>query len=325
MKKKTKNSSIDVSGYPPKKHESGADHYILVDGMNIAYQAFHAYKRLSYKGKSVSILFGFLQILKSKIKNHCWTPEKIIIIWDGDISEKRLEWWPKYKSHRQEKRDKEEHKKFHKQIRKTQKLIRAFGIAQIRNKKIEGDDMICLATKYYSALGRITIFSGDHDMVQLVNRDIQVFHPIKGTITAPGLCSAHFGVEAMSIVDLYCLTGDDSDDIPGIKGFGPRTAIKFLKEHNSIAEYLKNKKAEFNGLLDKDRLKKIYKRNKKLMDLKWFCNKFLTMEDITYIKGDKSPKFNDSKVSEICLKYNLKTLNTLEFKGWWKAIQKSSL
>lgn len=298
--------SLKELGEP--RHPSGSSKCLVVDGMNIAYQAYYAYSRLSYKGKSTAILFGFLQILRTVLQRY--TTDRIIVCWDGVRSKRRLKALPTYKSHREKGRDPKERKKFLKQIDRTKRLIHALGIAQAEHPKLEGDDMIYWVVKRMQILQKVLIISGDKDFKQLVNHDVNIFNPRNQHIDAVFAFDAeHAGIRPIQYVDYQILVGDDSDDIPGYPGIGPVRAGKFLEKFFSIRNYLKSEE-DFPGMIDKDGLKKLYKRNRLLMDLKWYNEKYTSKIGIVYYKGEDYPKFNKEKWERICLKYGLRTMIT---------------
>lgn len=304
---------------PERRHEAGERPYIIVDGMNIAYTCLYAYK-LSVNGKSVGCLYGFMKMLNSIITRNGWNPEKIIVVWDGKKSKRRLKWLPEYKGHRNLNMDSRERKRFIKQVDKTRRFLHYMGICQVWNQKIEGDDMIYWVAKKYQKLSRVIIISGDKDMLQLVNRDVHVFNQRGGGIFTPELIPAgNYGIFHNQLVDFFCIVGDKSDDIPGIKGIGEVRAHNFLDKFGSVENYLNNKKAEFTGMVDKSRVKKIYRRNKKLIDLKWYNEKYHTEKCIKFYRNKINPEFNEEKFEQFITKYRFKTYRDPKLLKWLKS------
>lgn len=310
--------NVDSKNLPKKRHEPGTARCLILDGMNLAYQAYYAYHNLSHKGKSTSILFGMSQIISGLIKMH--RPVKLIICWDGYRSKRRLKKLPGYKSHREEGRDKEKHGKFLKEIKTCRKLFSYMGIPQAHNEKLEGDDMIYWVNKKMQLIYPTLIVSADKDFKQLINYDVSLYHPRSKEVSGVFAFSAsNAGIAVSQYRDYMILQGDKSDDIPGYPGIGPVRAGKLLKDFGSISNYLKSKE-DFPGLTDKEGLKKLYKRNRFLMDLPYYNEKYHTDKDITYFRGKSSPAFNDAKYRRICLKYNLKTMLSDTFTKTFKNI-----
>lgn len=300
---------------PPRRHEVGSSQIMIIDGMNIAYQAKHAYAKLSFMGKSTALVFGIPSIIKGLIREK--NPSKVIVAWDGKRSKERIELLPEYKSHRDEGKDPKEKEMFYQQLHKVRKLLYYLGIAQAHNEDVEGDDMLYMLTQYYQKLSRVLIVSGDKDFNQLINHDVSIYNPRTKVPQDTFAFIADTGVELPQFVDYLCLIGDKSDDIPGYRGCGEATAKKFLRKYWSIKKYLKSDD-DFPGLTDKEKLAEIYKRNKMLIDLKKFFKKHLSYEQMTFYRDSKDPMFNDEKFTAFCNKYGLKSFKLPDFKNTFK-------
>lgn len=323
-RKKQQTKPREKAFLPAKRHEPGTRPVILVDGMNLAYRAFWAYRKLKYKTLDkiidVSIYYGMVEMLKSWLTRNGWNPEKLIIFWDGDRHPERLRSYPEYKAKRDRKRDSKKHKRFLAKVDKVRKLFHYMGVAQAWDKEVEGDDMCYLLVKEYIVFNRILIISGDRDFDQLVNNDVSVFDPGRDRVTVPGLVGAHnYGLNVNQLVDLKCLLGDSSDNIKGVYGIGESKAPAFLKQFGSIQKYLDDEDALYTGMTNKEKLAKVYKRNKKLMDLRFFNEKYNAEREVKYYKG-KYPTFDEEKYLNFCYKYGLKTFITKQYiktiKGW---------
>lgn len=305
---------------PEQKHDSTAMKCLIVDGHSLAYTAYYAYSRLSYKGKSTAMLYGVPAMLATVLKLYQY--QKVVFCWDGKKHPIRLQKHPDYKQHREKSRDPKERKKFLKQLGRVQKLLYYMGIPQLHNEAVEGDDMVYWATKKYSPLYKVTILSGDKDMYQLINFDVSVYNIRTKSIFSYQTFHIDHSVKIWQYVDYLCLVGDTSDDIPGYHGIGPARASNFLRTFDSIKAYLKNKKAEFSGLNDKKGLKKIYKRNKLLMNLQYFNERYHTAATVlTFIRDKQNPSFNMEAYAAYCMKFNLKTMITETFLKPFKSLQ----
>lgn len=311
MRTKNKNSVGEMFkkqelNMPKRRHDTNTPLCNIIDGMGLAHAALHAYSKLSFKGNSTAVLFGVPQMIKSSLQRYpC---KKLIVCWDGVKHPKRMELLPEYKGHRLKKRDPVERAKFEEEIRQLRKLLYTMGIPQAYDPTVEGDDMVYFVYKQMIKMYRINIISGDKDFYQLINYDCSVYNPRTNTPFSAFGCPADFPIALYQFIDYLCLIGDDSDDIPGYRGCGPKTAQRFLKEFDSIKTYLDGNK-EFAGLTDKDKLKEIYKRNRRLIDLSLFCRKYYPENyKFTYFKERSVPEFNEEKYRAICIKYNLKTM-----------------
>lgn len=303
----------------PKKRHTSETKYgncLIIDAMNVAHMAYHAYSKLSFKGQSTSILFGFTQILRPIMQQY--TPEKIVVVWDGKKHPMRKELVPGYKLHRQKGRDPDVRRQFIRDIKKTRVLLKLMGITQVHNPEVEGDDMIYLVTKRLSKLYRCIIVSADKDFKQMINWDVDIFNPRTKVMEGVWAFSAgNYGLEVPQYLDFLCLTGDKSDDIPGYGGIGEVRGSTFLRKFYSIKNYLESK-AEFPGLTDKQRLKEVYQRNLMMIGLKEFNEKYNKNADITYYKGKSNPNFNQEKYDNLCRKYNLRTMLDPKFQKPFK-------
>jgi DNA polymerase-1 len=303
--------------FPKKRHDTGAPVCLIVDGTNIAYQAFYAYSQLSFQGKSTAILFGMPTILATILKSY--KAEKVVVCWDGVKSPHRMELLPEYKSHREKGRDPISRKKFLKQIRSTQALLKKLGITQAYNPKMEGDDMVYWMVKKFSPLYRIVIASADKDMHQLINYDVTVYNPRTKIPYSNFAYVCDNLVEPYQFIDYLCLVGDSSDDIPGYRGIGPAKAAAFFKGFKGIKDYLESDR-EVAGLMDKDKLKEVWERNRLMIDLKLFNERYYSMNDATFYKNKRSPQFNKEKFEAQCNKYGLKTMLTETFQRPFKEL-----
>jgi 5'-3' exonuclease len=183
--------------------------------------------------------------------------------------------------------------------------------------------MVYLVAQQEVKLRRVIVVSGDKDMMQLVNHDISVHkpHPKYPVMASPFAFSCHEPfVEIHQIVDYYCMVGDHSDDIPGIKGVGPSRAVGFLRRFGSIKNYLEDDDAIYTGMMDKDKVKKIWKRNRRLMDLAFFHKKYQPNAKVRYYKKKAFPQFNDKKFLQFCLQYNMKVFRMPSFQKPFKDI-----
>lgn len=297
---------------PKPRHEVTADRTLVIDGNNMAYRAYYAYSKL----KGVEIIYGMLKILETLIRQN--KPEKLVICWDGKRNPKRVELLPQYKSHRDKQRqdNPKARKRILRQIKRVKKLLYYLGVPQAWHEDIEGDDMVYLVAKEESKLRRVMIVSGDKDMLQLVNHDISVYNPRPkyAVNRSPFAFSVQEPfVEIPQIVDYLCLVGDTSDDIPGIRGIGPKRACEFLRRWYTVKDYLEDEDAIFTGMADKDKVRKIYKRNRRLIDLALFHRKYQPEAKVTWYRGKAFPPFNSEKYMLMCNKYNLKSFKSEKF------------
>jgi 5'-3' exonuclease len=196
---------------------------LIVDGNNMAYRALHTLS-LSHRGKDTSITFGVLKMLEGLMKAH--GPRSIIVCWDGGKSyRKRL--YPEYKEHRT--KDERDWDDVYRQMDElADYALPMLGILSVKAVGIEADDLIAQAARMCA--DRPYIVSTDDDFLQCVDNRVSVINPVKGTI----ITADNFEKETKVPLGFYLiykiLVGDSSDNIPGVRGIGPKTASTFVKE-----------------------------------------------------------------------------------------------
>ena len=218
---------------------------LLVDGHSLAFRSFYAFAKggdggLSTKaGIPTSVTYGFLKALLENVKG--LTPQGVVIAFDTAEPTFRHEADAAYKAHRDEA---PEH--FFSDLATLQEILAgAMDLPLCMAPGYEADDVLgTLATRAAAEGWRVRILSGDRDLFQLVDdeRDIAVLYMGGGPYaknSGPTLIRrdgviAKLGVSPEEVVDLKALTGDSSDNIPGVKGVGPKTAIALLQENGTL-------------------------------------------------------------------------------------------
>jgi DNA polymerase-1 len=218
---------------------------LLVDGHSLAFRSFYAFSKggeggLSTKeGVPTSVTYGFLKALLDNCKG--LAPQGVVIAFDTAHPTFRHEADSAYKAHRDEA---PEH--FFADLANLQQILEtSLDLPLCMAPGYEADDVLgTLANRAADAGWRVRILSGDRDLFQLVDdgRDISVLYMGGGPyakssgpleIKREGVI-AKLGVTPEEVVDLKALTGDSSDNIPGVKGVGPKTAISLLKENGDL-------------------------------------------------------------------------------------------
>ncbi|MGM8213887.1 5'-3' exonuclease, partial [Virgibacillus sp. W0430] len=166
-------------------------------------------------------------------------PTHIICCWDMGSKTFRTEMYKEYKANRAEPPT-----ELVPQFQLAKEVIDIFNIPNIGLENYEADDCIGTLANKYAPVDNVTILTGDHDMLQLVKESIDVAIMKKGQGNYEIYTNENFydkkGIHPWQVVDFKGLTGDSADNYPGVKGIGEKTALKLLKEHDTIDNLLEN-------------------------------------------------------------------------------------
>ena len=216
------------------------DRLFIIDGMAIAYRAHFALIRnplVTSDGRHISATYGFLNALLKIIRDE--QPDYLAVAFDAKEKTFRHKKYPDYKATR-EKMPYE----MRPQIQWIKDILSAMNIPMIELSGFEADDIIgTLAKKAEKENIDTYMVSGDKDFMQLISDHIFLYAPATGkrplTIYDKEGVEDKWGVPPEKIIDLLGLMGDSSDNIPGIKGVGEKTAVKYLKKYGTLEELLK--------------------------------------------------------------------------------------
>jgi DNA polymerase-1 len=205
---------------------------LIVDGHAFAYRAFHAIPRLnSPNGAPTNAILGFIKIL-GKMKATL-QPAYCVVVWDGGLAAERTKCLPEYKAQRPPMPD-----ELAQQIDEIGAYLQAANIASHCQDGVEADDWIATLTRQACPLvSQIVIASSDKDFMQLVSDRVGLLNPndkIPQIWTATQVVEKT-GVLPEQIIDWLSLLGDHVDNIPGVRGIGPKNASKLLKQFGSCA------------------------------------------------------------------------------------------
>jgi len=207
----------------------------LIDAMAFCYRAFYAVGGLSTSfGQPTNAIYGFVNMLQKIIKERA--PEYLVACFDVSRDTLRQKKFTQYKMQRPPMPE-----GLSAQIPLIRQLLSAYGIAVFEKKGYEADDIIAtLAARVKEEGFKVTIFSSDKDIMQLVDEDTEVFNPYKdtGVTYDEKKVKERFGVSPCRIADMIALMGDAADNIPGVPGIGEKTAAGLIEEFGSLDELL---------------------------------------------------------------------------------------
>lgn len=206
---------------------------VLVDGSSWLYRAFHALPPLTNsKGQATGAVYGVANMVRRLLRDYA--PEHIAIVFDAKGKTFRDEWYPAYKANRPPMPQ-----DLAQQIPILHDLLRAMGLPLLIIDGVEADDVIGTLARAACARGqKVIISTGDKDMAQLVSPNVTLVNTMTGETLDVNGVSAKFGVPPERIVDYLTLVGDTSDNVPGISGCGPKTAVKWLTQYGTLDNLL---------------------------------------------------------------------------------------
>lgn len=278
---------------------------VLVDGSSYLYRAFHAFPPLTNReGEPTGAMYGVVNMLKSLISQV--EPSHIAVVFDAKGKTFRDELFEQYKSHRPPMPD-----ELRSQIQPLHAIIKALGIPLISVEGVEADDVIgTLAVQAAKEGKHVLISTGDKDMAQLVNDHIMLINTMNNTLLDREGVIEKYGIPPELVIDWLALQGDSSDNIPGVKGVGEKTALALLQGIGSIKTIYENldKVAELSFRGAKTFAPKLL-AEKEMADLSYLLATIKTdVElDVTHDQLTTSPQDRD-KLVELFGKY--------EFKKW---------
>jgi len=206
---------------------------ILIDGSSYLYRAFHAMPPLtSSKGEATGAIYGVINMLRTLIKE--FQPDYIAVVFDAKGKTFRDELFEQYKANRPPMPD-----ELRSQIEPLHAVVRAMGLPCLVKEGVEADDVIGTLAQQAAADGiRTVISTGDKDMAQLVNEHITLINTMTNKRLDRAGVIEKFGIPPEQIIDYLALIGDTSDNIPGIPGVGPKTAVKWFDQYGSLDEII---------------------------------------------------------------------------------------
>ncbi|MGN6318533.1 DNA polymerase I [Trinickia sp.] len=202
---------------------------VLVDGSSYLYRAYHAMPDLrGPDGEPTGAIYGFINMLRRMRKDV--TAEYSACVFDAKGKTFRDDWYPEYKAHRPSMPE-----DLAKQIEPLHFAVRALGWPLLMVDGVEADDVIgTLAAQAEREGMQVVVSTGDKDLAQLVSDHVKLVNTMTNeTLDRDGVI-AKFGVPPERIVDYLSLIGDTVDNVPGVEKCGPKTAVKWLAQYETL-------------------------------------------------------------------------------------------
>lgn len=237
-------------------------HVLVIDGLNTFIRVFSAVPALNDDGEHIGGVTGFLRSVAATIRQI--KPTRCVIVFDGKGgSARRKKLFPNYKSNRAVKTQFNRYQEFANLEDESESMKRQFGrmieylqclpITTISIDNVEADDVIAyIANEIFTHEdNKVTIVSTDRDFLQLVNHRINVWSPIKKILYTPEVLREEIGLPSKNYLLYRAITGDKSDNIPGLRGVGLKTLIKHFPLLQEDREVDIDNMVEYSKLLEK--------------------------------------------------------------------------
>ena len=215
---------------------------LLVDGMALLFRSFYAtaasgYFMFNSKGIPLNAVHGFMKHLLTAI--HTLKPSHVICCWDMGSTTFRTEIFEDYKANRGE-----PPVQLIPQFTIVKEVVSAFRIPNIGVLGAEADDCIGTITKQFREKIAVSILTGDRDLLQLLAEGVTIYILDKGIGNYRVYTEESFiqetGITPPQLIDVKALMGDASDNYPGVKGIGEKTAIRLVQQHGSVDGIIQN-------------------------------------------------------------------------------------
>ncbi len=203
----------------------------LIDGTALLYRAYYAFIKnplINSKGQNTSAIYGVANSFLHFLDTH--SPEHIIISFDRKGPTFRHERSEAYKANRPPMPD-----DLISQVEPVKQFFELITLPEISLEGYEADDVLATLAVHFKREYDVIIVTGDKDYSQLVDEQVKLYDPMKDAEIDRDAVIAKFGITPEQFIDYLALVGDASDNIPGVKGVGPKTATELLNKYNSLA------------------------------------------------------------------------------------------
>ncbi len=201
----------------------------ILDASSFIYRSYFALPPLKTKeGFPTGAIYGFLRTLLSIMKSE--RPEYLVVVFDHPSPSIREKSYKEYKAGRPPTPD-----PLKLQIPVIKELLNLMGVPILEKEGYEADDLIAILVKELAKKGyRIKIYTPDKDMLQLVSNSVLVINPMNWEVFTPERVREKFGIPPKKLADYLALVGDKIDNIQGVKGVGPKTAVKLIEKFGGV-------------------------------------------------------------------------------------------
>ena len=317
---------FDILQEVEKDHKAGTgstkdSHLLVIDGLNTFIRVFSAVPALNDDGLHIGGVTGFLRSIAAVIRKI--KPTRCVIVFDGKGgSVRRKAMFPEYKANRAVKTAfnryqefatlQDESESMKKQFGRMVQYLNCLPVTTISIDNVEADDIMAyIANEIYTKdENRVTICSTDRDFLQLVNNRITVWSPVKKKMYTPSVMLEEFGFSPKNYLLYRSFIGDKSDNIPGLKGVGPKSLLKHFPMFTEDRVLTVRELVEHATNVDKKyKVHTLVSENEELLDLNY---KLMQLQEVDIHGGAK-------EVTLDAMQRDIDKLNTYEFKKMFMA------
>ena len=218
--------------------KSKTEKIFIIDAVNYLFRSYYAIGPMTNdKGQSTSALFGFIRSVQKLITD--FSPDYIVCVFDGpDNKKSRQTLYAEYKMHR-----KGAPEDLFPQFEMAYEFCNLSGISTLCVEGVEADDTMASVSKWAKEKEGLEVYlcTSDKDLFQLVEKDVYIVLPHKNNMLVDReKVNEIFGVYPEQMLDYLAIVGDTSDNIPGLPGFGPKTAVELLHKFKNLDDILKH-------------------------------------------------------------------------------------
>jgi DNA polymerase-1 len=208
--------------------------FYVIDGHALCYRAYFAFIKnplINSSGQNTSAIFGFARMVLQLISER--QPDLIAVAFDPPGRSFRFDMYQEYKANRQKMPD-----DLRSQIEEIKELVKILGIPVLMSEGFEADDVLGTIAENYKSNYEIFLVTGDKDAYQLVDDSVKIYANSKGVsefmIYDADAVTEKLGVTPSQVIDYMAIVGDTSDNVPGVKGIGPKGAAKLIQTYENL-------------------------------------------------------------------------------------------
>jgi len=213
-----------------------AEKLFLIDGTAIIYRAFFAFIRnplINSKGQNTGAIFGLVNTIIKMIDKY--SIKNMVVSFDQKEKTFRHKLDESYKANRPPAPD-----DLVAQIEPIRQFFKDININEVSVSGFEADDVLATLAENYKKDYEVIIVTGDKDFSQLVDDRVKLYDPFKGKVTGTVEVIEKYGLKPEQFIDYLAICGDSADNIPGVKGIGPKGALKLLTEYETLENIYEN-------------------------------------------------------------------------------------